>query len=346
MTLPAAPSQKQLVDRFISWPLVQERLSRFPSLASAFPLEDLQRHRNAGPYFCHYMAWRLGTWRDDGLLSQIDELLQHAERLPNWESERLRLHGRDFAEFWSLVWQLQVARYLGEVGRKVQWRRDGPDLEVHIGSEPLYVECYVYRKSFGVELFIEEILSHLGEDLRVTHHPYLPLSLREAERESQLSQLLAPLLDETLLDRARRDSEAHYPIVLSSWPGASLSIHVDGPSVSSYDPALAKQAVGDPAWYLEVALKETASAKTKSNALDKFHPNLLAICYSLSAEAQGALARAERLAHPLPHIALDEHIDALAFSTVGIDEALSKSRFRLVQSKSAENPATQITLQA
>ena len=107
-TAASPPSQKVFVDRFISWSLVKERLARYGALRRAFPLTLLERRRDSPPYFCHYMAWRLGTWSTETLFARLDELLLHAEALPNWEHERGLLESAEYADYWSLMWQLQV----------------------------------------------------------------------------------------------------------------------------------------------------------------------------------------------------------------------------------------------
>jgi len=292
----AAASQQQLMERLVSWRLVEARLSTFPAIGRAFPLKLLLARRCTPPYFCHYMAWRLGTWKDERLLVRVNALLEHAESLPYWEYERPLLRGGDFADFWSLVWQLQVAEYLSTVGTCVSWHRSGPDLSVDLEGKRLFVECYVYRKSLGVELFIGELLSELGNDLRASHHSYLRFSLPQGDALSDgLSLLLSPLVDIESLAAKRRLAQDRYPVVLSQWPGTTLSISLEGSSVDAYDPRASPQSSGDPATYLQVALREAATAKVLSNQLYQHRPNLLVAKYLLSAEAQLVLARSRTL---------------------------------------------------
>ena len=151
------PAQRQLVHRFISWELVEQRLQRFPAVGRAFPIECLRSRQEDPPYYCHYMAWRLGTWSSDSLFARLDELLSGAEQLRCWSAEAPLLKSAEFSDFWSLVWQLQVAEYLRTMASSVQWASSGPDLSAQVESETWYVECYTYRKSFGLMLFIEEV---------------------------------------------------------------------------------------------------------------------------------------------------------------------------------------------
>src|SRR5262252_5138239 len=143
-------AQQVLVERYISWDRVAQRLGRYEAIRRAFPLDLLHRHRATPPYYCHYMAWRLGTWFNESLFARLDELLANAERLQGWSGERGLLENPDFAAFWALVWQLQVAEHLCEVGSEVRWGNPGPDLSVLIDGRRLFVECYVFRKSFGL----------------------------------------------------------------------------------------------------------------------------------------------------------------------------------------------------
>lgn len=293
------------------------------------------------------MAWRLGTFEDERLLLRLNELLEHAEGLPNWEHERSLLEGGDFADFWSLVWQLQVAEYLSSQGTNVSWHAGGPDLSLHVNGRKLFVECYVYRKSFGIELFIEELLSQLGEDLRVSHDPYLPFSLpKDASLSDELSSLLFPLIDDKGLTAKRRLAQACYPVVLSKSSHSTLAISLKGQFVEAYDPSALPQNVGDPTKYLEVALREAAKAKSKSNKLGRHQPNLLVVSYALSAEAQGALARLRSLSRSLPEVSVSENVEAFAFAAVGIDRALSKHELKLVVASSDDHLAHGITVPA
>lgn len=345
-TAPAA--QRVLVERLLSWPRVKARLSKFPAIARNFPISLLQGRREVAPYFCHYMAWRLGTFQDEQLVQRLNQLIEHAELLPNWEHEQALLQGGDFADFWSLVWQLQVAEYLSTQGDNVSWNSGGPDLSVDIGGQKLFVECYVYRKSFGVELFVEELLQLLGSDLRASHDLCLPLSLPNdsVSLSDELSSLMSPLLDSEGLAAKRHLARACYPIVLSKASQGGLAIYLEGPDADSYDPSVRPRNVGDPTQYLQRALQEAAHAKSKSNNLGSHRPNLVAVNYALSADAQLGLARLQWTSQPLPNAFVGENIDAFAFAVKGIDGALSKYDLKLVLARSASHPAHAITVPA
>lgn len=346
--LSAALAQQVLVRQLLSWPLVEARLEQFPAIARAFPHSLLLNRRDTKPYFCHYMAWRLGTCQDERLVLRLNELLENAESLPNWKREQALIKGGDFADFWSLIWQLQVAEYLSDQGIHVSWNGAGPDLSAEVDGQRLFVECYVYRKSFGAVLFIEELIQGLGTDLRVSYDSCLPLSLPNdrASLSIELSSLMAPLVDSQALAAKRSLAQRCYPVVLSRASQGTLAISLEGPEVKAYDPLVLPQNVGEPTEYLEVALREAANAKSNSNRLASCRPNLVVVNYALSADAQMALASLRESSHSLPHVNLSENVDALAFATRGIDSVLLRQDLKLVVAKSERHPAHAITVPA
>ena len=177
-TLQHKPAQREFVHRLIDWKRVRCRLQRYPAIRRAFPLTTLEQRSESPPYYCHYMSWRLGTWENESRFRRLEDLLGCTEALPNWEHEKRSLvSSTDFAEFWSLVWQLQVAEHLCKVGTDVRWAESGPDLSVKVGAERWYVECYTPRKSFGLLRFIEELLRKLDSDIRISYDLCLPFQL-------------------------------------------------------------------------------------------------------------------------------------------------------------------------
>ena len=321
-TLGHEPAQRQLVHRLIGWERVTSRLERYPAIGRAFPLETLKRGCESPPYYCHYMAWCLGTWPNE-LVERLEELLRCAEDLPNWEHEKSLLSDTDFAVFWSLVWQLQVAEYLREIGKDVSWAKSGPDLSVKIGGERWFVECYTYRKSFGLLNFLEELLQRLDPAVCTKYSRCLPFSLPSGrDRELFLDEVLSPFLDPAYLANAKERAEQEYPVVLYRHPESSLCVCVEG----SGDYMPDNNVVGHPESYLNVALKEALRAKRDSNDLKNHHPNLLAVNYLLSTDYQ--LAESSRGTPPLPEN--DPDIDVLTVSAVGIDERLTRVKLEVV----------------
>ena len=167
-------AQRELVHRHLSWRRVKFRLGLYPAIARTIPFNTMWQHRDQPPYYCHYMAWRLGSYNDESPFKRLEMMLRCAESLPNWEHEiKSFVHSTDFASYWSLVWQLQVAKHLCEVGTEVAWLKNrdnpAPDFVANVGGKEWYVECYAVRKSFALYLLIEELLQRLDPELCVSY---------------------------------------------------------------------------------------------------------------------------------------------------------------------------------
>ena len=327
------PARRQLIEKFIDWRIIERRLQRFSAIDRAFPLKLLKSCQDVPPYYCHYMAWRLGTWESDSSFARLDELLTGAEKLPCWSGEKPLLTSPDFSEFWSLFWQLQVAEYLSEIGTNVQWAlKGGPDLSVQIESETWYVECYSYRKSFGLMLFIEELLQQVDSSIRVEYDLCLPFSLpTDHERSGFLDRTLAEFTNPAYIKRARAKALAQYPVLLQPKGENSLVVYMDGPDPEAYIPGILPSRTGDPQDYLDVALNEAIHAKENANSLATHRPNLVAVNLSLSKDAQFALNRAHDFKLSIPDAQLGPNLDALAVAVIGIDARLEHSLFRRIK---------------
>jgi hypothetical protein len=286
------------------------------------------------------MAWRLGTWRTESLFERLDALLRLSSRIPNWSNEESLLVSPDFGDFWSLVWQLQMAEYLCVQSSHVRWNKGGPDLVARVGDRDLFVECYVYRKSFGLEECLGELLRCLGSDIRLLHDPFMPFTLPlDPDGAARfLSESLSTVADETKLTRLREAARQTYPQIVAR-PASSLVIFVEGEDPDRYDPRILQKVEGDPARYLEVVFRESVGNKAAKNRLVHHRPNLVAVNYLLSGEGQVALNRAQALGQPLPRPRLEDSIDALAIAALGIDEALTMDRLHLLSVRSPDHPA-------
>ena len=334
------PAQRQLVHKLIDWEIVERRLQRFPAVGRAFPVECLRSCQETPPFFCHYMAWRLGTWNDDSLFTRLDELLTGAENLPSWFAKNSLLRSADFSDFWSLVWELQVAEYLCKIGSDVKWASSGPDLSARVESEKRYVECFTYRKSFGLMLFIEELLQQVDASIRVEYDLCLPFSLpTDLARSSFLDRTLSDFTNPAYIDRARAMALNKHPVLLRPKDEKGLVVYMEGPDPQRDTPGLVPQQIGDSQTYLKVALREVIGNKRNANSLDKRRPNLLAVNLLLSADAQFAFTRARNLKMPVPETQLGCNLDALAVATVGIDERLERSRFMRIAPAVSESLA-------
>jgi hypothetical protein len=327
-TFDPRPAQRDLVHRFIDWEVVERRLQQFPAIGRAFPVEHLKSCQETPPFYCHYMGWRLGTWGNDSLFARLEELLTEAEKLPRWSAERNLLKSADFSDFWSLVWQLQVAEFLCQVGSGVQWASSGPDLSVQVESETWYIECYTYRKSFGLMLFIEELLQQVDVGIRVDYDLCMPFSLaKDGDRSSFLDSKLSGFANPTYIDRVRSMARLEYPVLLVPKDKNGLVVYMEGPNPERYVPGVVPSPTGNPETFLKIALNEAIRAKQNANSLGTRRPNLLAVNLSLSADAQFAINSARDLKTSIVEPDLRPNLDALSVSTVGINERLDRSRF-------------------
>lgn len=327
------PAQKQLVQKFINWMRVKKRLKKYPAINDAFPLEYLKSCKNKQPYYCHYMSWRLGTWHTESFFERLNELLELSKNLPNWSSEKPLLTSPEFSDFWSLVWQLQVAEYLCDIGTDVKWLKQGPDLSVSIDSEVRYVECYSYRKSFGLLNFIGELLRNVDDSISTSYGYCMPFGLpQNSDRSLFLDHVLTKFKDPCFIKESRQKALERYPVVMwkDSESKNGLVIYMEGPDPDAYAPGIVSRGVGDPQNYLEVVLKEALRNKNKSNDLKSHRPNLLVVNYLLSRDAQLATSRANALKLPIPEIQLNLNIDAFAISGLGINDQLDRSKLKRI----------------
>ena len=222
-------------------------------IQQTFPMEILERYREKPPYYCHFISWRLGTWGDETLFQRLEDLLCCAKSLPNWEDEKKSLvRSADFAEFWSLIWQLQVAEHLCEVGTDVCWGKSdqsgkSPDLSVKVGDEHWYVECYMPRKSFYLLRFLEELLQKLDSDIRISYDPCMCFELpRNSDRERFLHEVMRRFHNPKYLEKAKAAAKQEYPAILYKHPKSSLCVYVDGDDCDAYMPGIVPNQVGDP----------------------------------------------------------------------------------------------------
>lgn len=340
MTMPHNnPAQRHFVHQLIDWDRVEERRKRYPAIGRTFPLDILRKYEECSPYYCHYMAWRLGTWGDDSESSfqLLEELLCCAEALNHWDHEKESLvKSADFGTFWSLVWQLQVAEYLCGIGTEVSWAKSekhaAPDLTVTVDGEPCFVECYAYRKSFGLFLFLqEELLLKIDPSLRACYDLWQPFQLPQKPKDQTLflDTILSPFLDPTYLMAKKEEVKKQYPVLLYKDPNSSLHVYVDGDGSGVYNPLadIPEKQCGEkkqkPKPYPEVALQEAVNAKQNKNNLAQHCPNLVAVNYALSSDYQLASHS------PSPFLNSGPNIDVLTGSAVGINERLTKEKLKV-----------------
>lgn len=319
---------KELIHQHIDWERIDHRLNNYAAIARAFPKEEvLSRYANEPPYFCHYMAWRLGGWQDDSLFERLNGLLLNAEQLPNWREESGSLiSSNDFSEFWSLIWQLQVAELFRNCysEKEVSWvGGKGPDLLIrHRDGSNLHVECYVYRKSFGLKTFIADVLARVDPNIKVDYNWCLPFSLPNNEgREKYLASVLGKFTDKSFIDEARREAASNYPFIMHERDDRGIVVYMEGDNPENYS-AVKTTGTGDPDEYLANALVEVVNAKQGRNGLDECRPHIVMANLLLSSDFLLALNRCLQRQSAVPWPDLGK-IDNIAIGAVGIDEALS-----------------------
>ena len=336
------PAQRKLVHELIDWDLMCSRHGRYPVIQQTFPMKMLERYREKPPYYCHYMSWRLGTWEDDFLFQRLEDLLSCAKSLPNWEQEKKSLVGSaDFTEYWSLIWQLQVAEHLCEVGTDVRWGKSdqsgkSPDLSVKVGDEHWYVECYTCRKSFGILDFLEELLRRFDPEIYIDYNWCLPFQLPQNSNLLWfLHEVICECCESEQLTKVKAAAKQESPAILYKHSDSSLHVCVADVANASM-PGIIPNETGEPKYYVEQVLKETVKNKKDSNALAEHRPNLLAINCLLSKDWQLAMKSPERM-KSLTLSQIGPNIDVLAFYVVGIDDRLDREKLKLkVSTKNIE----------
>jgi hypothetical protein len=314
------PAQKILVRKYLNWGTVKTRLAKYTNIAKLFPLQELQKCSEKAPFYCHYLGWRLGTWKTEEWFEFFDRLLEFGINLPGWDRCRLSPNVCVFENFWGFIWELQTANFFANYPsvEKTEWLRTGPDIKVKIESHEFFVECTTYRKSFGLEEFISELFRCISQEIRVEHIPCLKFSLpKNNEIGTFLDDLFSPYLDPSFLSRKIEEAQHHSPIILPV-PSTAENFYVylenqNAPD-QDYPLLLTLSNAGDPAAYLEDALNKSIKNKAKGNHLRENRPNLLMINLLLGNDWQ--LAKALR---PMPKPKFGEPFDGVLFTACSID---------------------------
>ena len=131
---------KKRVSQLVSNDLIEQRMKKYPEIACHFS-EHIEKCCAQGR-FCHQMAWRLGTWTSEHVFERLDQLLGLVKTMPGWSGEQGMLANPQYSNFWSLVWQLQVAEWLVGLGFSPKWNNPGPDLVVEVDGQNVWLECY------------------------------------------------------------------------------------------------------------------------------------------------------------------------------------------------------------
>lgn len=239
--------------------------------------------------------------------------------LPNWSASNKQslLNTCEYAEFFSLLWELQMAKALSNSGADVEWTKEGPDLKVTCNNEKFYVECFCYRKSFPIELFIEELLRKIDCNLRIERSEYLKHGIpnKNDEVERFLHTIFKPFLNEKFLREMKEKAKRAYPIIL--YQGLNFCIYLEGNNPDNYVPGINAQ--GRPEAYLDDAVSKAINAKQQQ--LENYHPNILAVNFLLSPDFQTGLNRQRDLKLPINQLPINlGNADGIFLTACDIDK--------------------------
>lgn len=296
-----------------------DRVQKYPSILAHFPDKVLRKYSAIAPFYCHYMLWRLAVLTSPQL-ERLDELLRCAQDIPGWSQEsKSLLNGRDFGEFWSLVWQLQVAEFLLARAFQLEWPSAGPDLTATRGANRLFVECVVPRKQYSKFVFLQELLRQIDPRLKVVRQVFLPLQVvSDADFAAGLDEIIGGLTAPGRLGSLVYEAQSSYPVMVplpDSWTG--IHLYFEGADARVYRAGVLPQGGGNPNAYLQAMLEEVVRGKQGSNYLSDSHPNVLLVNLLLDDLQLGHLVG--QLGAPLIRNAA---IDELAWGAVGIDAAI------------------------
>ncbi len=314
---------RYFIHTLIDWNRVRRRLERYPAIRSAFPESMLRESSDKLPFYCHHMAWRLGTWNTESHFDNLESLLGQAKKLKNWEYEHSLLTNGDYGTFWSLVWQMQVAARLREVGDDVRWSEPsgGPDLSVRIHDERWFVECYSIQKSYGLLEFLQDCISKVlgGVSVQCDYTHFAQMSLPTGSAVAGfLDSQLKPFCCRAYRDRAQQQ----YVEVVYHAPGNVRVLVQDWDEEGD----VSNRTAGSPRKHVATMLREAVNAKKDSNNLSESRPNVLAVNLLLTDSAGAHSLRPNAIQEVAPDLS-DTGIDVLAASwETGID----KLRARLV----------------
>jgi hypothetical protein len=309
------PAHKVVIDRCLNWDLVKERLGRYENIGRYYPLNHLQDCSNKAPFYCHYLSWRLGIWKDEQLFSFFDNLLADASKMPIWSKNKIP-GGCEFQNFLTFLWELQVAKLFADHPEtNVEWTRSGPDLRVQSKSGVFYVECTTHPQSYGLEEFINELLGQIDYRIKAKHRLFIEFSLPNNAIEPFLSELFAPLLDDIFLQEKIEESKRISPIRLSvPKSGQNLYLFIENESAGETDPNQPWNQTGAPEETLDSIVEKVVQKKRRSNNLKSQRPNMLAANLLLGDFQTGRALR------NVPAPDLGTEFNAVFLTACGIDE--------------------------
>ncbi len=322
------PAHKILVHRYLQMERVEARLSQYHHIAAHYRVDDFIRCSEQAPYYCHYLAWRLGVWDSPEWCSFLDDLFATAMLLDGWNNGKVKkglFKDCRYEALWQLLWELQVAKFFtGIEGAEVQWLNAGPDLKISTVHGSFYIECYTYTKSFGIMEFISELFSQIDPRISVQHAVFNKLSLpKDNNTDAFLDRVFRPILEQPALQENTVLSRAD-----------NFIVYVKGDDPLAEPPSelvTLLMNTGNPEKYLQVALPEALGAKIDenhrlTNGLEDHHPHVLAINFLLSPDYQVAQQMQVYLDKSLQLPDTWEKYDGVLLTFCGIHELPSVGR--------------------
>ena len=317
------------VHKFINWEKVEERLSKYKYIDKYFPISTLKSEKftEEPPFYCHYLAWRLGVWKNEQFFEYFNHLLENAETINGWNGKKRIQNENEFGQFWSFLWELQVAEFLTSFPNlQVNWNvSNGPDLHIQKNSEELFVECKTVHKSFGLENFIEEVLNQIDKTIRVSHGIFMKFSLSQDNKRIILfDSIFRPFLDPAFIENKKIEVQKVSPLIIVEYIYPNFFIYLENSDAkpASYELLSKIYSASDPIKYTDVIYKEIIN-KVKENNLESCHPNLLFVNLVLSKDWQ--LACGWNNQHNLPQ---SQNLDNILLTACDIDKPANYNGFK------------------
>jgi hypothetical protein len=273
------------------------------------------------------LAWRLGVWHNEDSFENFNYLLENAETINGWNGKKRIQNENEFGQFWSFLWELQVAEFLTSFPNlQVNWNvRNGPDLYIQKNSEELFVECKTIHKSFGLEKFIEEVLNQIDKTIRVSHGIFTKFSLsQDNERINLFDSIFRPFLDPAFIENKKIEVQKVSPLIIveNIYPNFFIYLENSDAKPASYELLSKIYSASDPIKYTDVIYNEIIN-KVKENNLESYHPNLLFVNLVLSKDWQ--LACGWNNQHNLPQ---SQNLDNVLLTACDIDKPANYNGFK------------------
>ena len=312
---------KYFVHKFIDWKKVEERLSKYEYINNYFPINTLKSEEftEKPPFYCHYLAWRLCVWYNENRFEYFNHLLENAETIDGWDGKNKIQNQNEFGQFWSFLWELQVAEFLTSFPNlQVNWNiKNGPDLYIQTNSEELFVECKTIHKSFGLENFIEEVLNQIDTAICVSHGLFMKFSLsHDNKRIILLDSIFEPFLDPAFIEKKKLEVQRISPLLVIEDKLPNFYIYLDNSQVENtdYDLSIKLFSAPGPESYTNIMNKEIISKENENNLIF-YHPNLLFVNLVLSEDWQLGSKWNEQYSPPR-----SPNLDNILLTACGIDE--------------------------